>query len=121
MASKQRPNKPYDIFLSYANDDLSRVGPLVQALESMGWRVWWDRRIPAGRTFRQVIAAALDDSCCVVVVWTATSVERNWVLEEAEVGAERGSLIPVFLDDIQAPFGFRLIQGARLDTHKRQD
>jgi hypothetical protein len=33
-----------DIFLSYAREDQSRVGPLVRALEGQGWSVFWDRR-----------------------------------------------------------------------------
>jgi len=42
-----------DIFLSYASEDRARVLGLVKALEAQGWTVFWDRMIPAGKTFRR--------------------------------------------------------------------
>ena len=56
-----------DIFLSYVREDLERAKVLVQALEEQGWRVWWDRTITPGQSFKAVIARALDDARCAVV------------------------------------------------------
>ncbi len=36
-----------DIFISYANEDRETAAQFAQLLESVGLRVWWDRRIPA--------------------------------------------------------------------------
>jgi hypothetical protein len=44
-----------DIFISYANEDRDKAAKIAALLESAGWRVWWDRRIPAGRTWRAVL------------------------------------------------------------------
>ena len=44
-----------DIFLSYASEDLARIRPLVHFLTQHGWSVWWDRTIPLGKTYDQVI------------------------------------------------------------------
>ena len=44
-----------DIFISYANEDRESAAQLARTLETAGWRVWWDRRIPAGRTWRAVL------------------------------------------------------------------
>ncbi len=33
---------------------------IAEALEANGWAVWWDRRIPPGKIFAQVIKEALD-------------------------------------------------------------
>lgn len=49
-----------------------------------------------------------------VVVWTSRSVEKDWVLEEAQDGRERDILLPVFLEKVRPPRGFRLIQAAEL-------
>jgi hypothetical protein len=68
-----------DIFLSYANEDLPRVLPLVRALERRGWSVWWDRAILPGRTYDIVIEEALEAARCVIVVWSNTSVTSDWV------------------------------------------
>ena len=105
-----------DIFLSYARDDRERVAPVARALEAAGYSLWWDPAIHPGESFRAEIEEALGSSKCVVVVWTKTSITRNWVIEEAEDGLQRGILVPILLDDISAglPRGFRHVQGANL-------
>jgi hypothetical protein len=103
-----------DIFISYANQDRSRVRTLADALSAHGWSVWWDRQIPAGRTFDQVIAEALASARCVVVLWSRQSIQSHWVREEAEEGRKRGILIRVLLDAVQPPLGFSRIQAADL-------
>jgi hypothetical protein len=103
-----------DIFISYASDDRARVKPLADALGKKGWSVWWDRTIPAGRTFDEVIDEELSAARSVIVVWTSSSVKRNWVLEEAEDGLERGILVPVLMDKVRPPRGFRRIQAGDL-------
>lgn len=44
-----------DIFVSYATEDRDRVRPLVEVLEAEGWDVFWDREIPPGRSWDDVI------------------------------------------------------------------
>ena len=72
-----------DIFISYANDDRPRAQALAETLEGQGWSVWWDRVIPAGRTFDEVIEEALDESKCIIVLWSTRSVKSRWVRTEA--------------------------------------
>ena len=104
-----------DIFLSYASEDLARIRPLVHFLAQQGWSVWWDRTIPLGKQYDQVIDEALKAARCVVVVWSQASVASHWVREEAVEGREQGILVPVMIDgDIRPPLGFRLLQTARL-------
>ena len=66
-----------DIFISYASDDEAETKKLAHALESQGWSVWWDRSIPVGQSFDVVIEEALDESKCVVVIWSKVSVKSN--------------------------------------------
>src|SRR5262245_50860927 len=103
-----------DIFISYSSDDRDRVLPLVNALEKTGWSVFWDRTIPAGKTWRQVIGSEIQGCRSVVVVWTEKSVASEWVHEEAEAGKRKQILIPVLLDKVEPPFGFGTIQAANL-------
>ena len=74
-----------DIFLSYASQDRERVKPIVEALALQGWSVWWDRKIPFGKTFDQIIEEALDAAYCVVVVWSRNSVISEWVRNPEDV------------------------------------
>jgi TIR domain len=103
-----------DIFFSYAREDQARVVPMVTALEARGWSLFWDRHIPAGQTWRSHIGRALEQARCVVVAWSEHSINSKWVLEEADEGMEREVLVPVLLDSVRPPRGFRSIQAADL-------
>lgn len=109
-----------DIFISYAREDAERIQPLVRALENQDWVVFWDRRIPTGQTWRSYIGQALADARCVIVAWSADSIHSTWVAEEADEGKKREILVPILLDDIEPPIGFRSIQAANL-TGWRED
>jgi formylglycine-generating enzyme required for sulfatase activity len=103
-----------DIFISYARVDRPRAATIAKALEDPGWSVWWDWRIPAGKTFRQVIQEQLDNARCVIVLWSAKSITRKWVIEEAQKGEDRGILVPALIENVRPPLGFRGIQAADL-------
>ena len=103
-----------DIFVSYSSADRDRVEPLANALRAEGWSVWWDRTIPAGQNYHEVIEAALAAARCVIVVWSAESIKSEWVRAEAEDGQQRHLLVPVRIDGAVPPLIFRQIQTADL-------
>lgn len=103
-----------DVFVSYASEDRDRAGQLAQALGARGWSVWWDRKIIAGQAFDQAIERELETARCVVVLWSAHSVDSEWVKNEAAVAAERGVLIPALIDGVRLPLEFRRKQTADL-------
>jgi len=103
-----------DIFISYASPDREKTKALAAALQKKGWSVWWDRKIPPGKTFSQVIKEALDISKCIVVLWSKPSVGSDWVQNEAAEGAQRKILVPALIEDVEIPFEFRRIQAANL-------
>jgi len=103
-----------DIFLSYAKQDRDVARRLSRLLVKAGWTVWWDRRIPAGRTWRRMLESALRDMRCMVVLWSSHSIESDWVKEEAEEARVRRKLLPVLIETVNPPVGFRNIQAADL-------
>ena len=103
-----------DIFISYAREDEDHVKDLVDALEQRGCSVFWDRRVPPGQTWRSHIGDALNGAKCVIVAWSRYSVNSRWVTEEADEGLKRNALIPVLLEAVDPPLGFRSIQAANL-------
>ena len=105
-----------DVFISYAAGDEPRASELAAALETKGWTVWWDRHIPPGRTFDEVIEQALTQARCVVVLWSAESVKSRWVRTEASVAAERGTLVPALIEPVAIPLEFRRLQAADLTS-----
>jgi TIR domain len=106
-----------DIFISYASEDRPRAEVLAQTLvEGHGWSTFWDRTIPIGKTWRETIGRELKGARCVIVLWSKTSIESGWVQEEADDAKRRGVLVPILIEDVQPPIGFRSIQAARLEN-----
>jgi len=103
-----------DIFLSYKSEDQAKAQIIAEALERNGYSVWWDRVIPPGRTFDEVIEEELDAAKCMVVLWSEESVKSEWVRTEVSEGKRRKILIPVLIEDVTPPLAFRLIEAAKL-------
>jgi hypothetical protein len=103
------------IFISYASEDRPSAERLAHALAANGFTVWWDRKIPLGSSFDQVIEDNLAQADCVLVLWTAFSVQSRWVRAEASEAAAREVLIPVLMEpELRLPLEFRLLQAANL-------
>lgn len=104
-----------EVFISYTRNDRPKAEKLARAFESQGLSVWWDREIPAGRTFDDVIEEAIHSAQCILVLWSNESTASRWVRTEAGEGAERGALVPVLIEpDVKIPLAFRRIQAADL-------
>ena len=99
-----------DIFISYSREDRRRVDPLVKALRRHGYSVWWDRDLAGGSRYLEETEAELKAAKAVLVVWTKTSVASHWVADEAGAARDMRKLVPVSLDGIMPPLGFRQFQ-----------
>ena len=98
------------IFVSYSRLDRDAVLPIINALSELGHSVWWDGLLEGGDRFSQVTENALETSDVVLVIWTKTSVNSDWVRDEATRGRDRKCLLSVSLDGTEPPLGFRQIQ-----------
>ncbi|MEN8118125.1 MAG: toll/interleukin-1 receptor domain-containing protein [Bacteroidota bacterium] len=103
-----------DIFISYSSADRDKAKIFANALEQHGWSVWWDRKIPPGKKYDEVIEEELDKAKCVVVLWSEESVKSDWVKEEITEAAQNDILVPVLIHSVRIPLGFRRIQAAML-------
>jgi hypothetical protein len=102
------------IFLSYASEDRDRAREVAVDLEALGWDVWWDRRLQAGKTFSGVIESEIGKAGCVLVLWSKASIGSRWVRDEANEGLERNILVPALIEQVEPPMGFRSIHAADL-------
>ncbi len=103
-----------DIFISYANTDRPSAQLFADALKACGWSVWWDREIPLGTSFDQVIEEHLNGARCVIVLWSTAAIRSRWVKTEAASAADRERLILILIEDVPIPLEFKRIQTAAL-------
>ena len=107
-----------DIFISYAREDRAQAQAIAAVFQGQGWSVWWDRSIPPGRSFDQVIEEALAAARCVVVIWSKSSATSDWVKTEAAEGLARKILVPVRTEETNLPLEFRRLQTVDLTGWK---
>ena len=109
-----------DVFVSYKAEDRRRVEPLVAALEAEGFSVWWDAHIGGGTHWREDIQEHLEAAKCVIVAWTKRSVghDGDFVRDEATEARRRGTYLPIRLEAVEPPLGFREVQALSLHGWK---
>lgn len=98
--------KPITLFLSYAHADEAKARRISTALRQAGYEVWWDELIEGGAAYARSIDRALQTADVVIVLWSAISVESDWVRDEAVQGRDRQRLVPLRLDGTRPPLGF---------------
>ena len=81
-----------EIFISYASSDRTRVKSSAEALGQQGYSVWWDSKIPPGKTFDEVIAEAVGKAKCIVVLWSKEWVKSDWVKVDVGIGKRHDPL-----------------------------
>ena len=91
-----------DVYLVYPTADADRAGEIGAALADCGW----DVRIPD--EFVESDRNELRTSRCVVVIWSEYSDPLpGYVRSELWAAKQRQVLVPVFVDDVEPPPGFR--------------
>ena len=103
-------DKAITLFLSYARADGDFAHRLASRLEQAGFTIWWDALIEGGEAYSRSIAEALEKADVVLVLWSAKSVDSDWVRDEASQGRERHRLVPLTIDGTRPPLGFRQYQ-----------
>ena len=104
-----------DIFISYAREDEATAIHLRDVLVEQGWDIWRDREgIVTGTSWEQSIEQALQAARCVIVVWSRNALASHFVRDEASVARNAGKLVPVQIENVEIPLGFRGIQTSNL-------
>jgi hypothetical protein len=103
-----------DIFISYKREEQDKARQLANALEKMGWSVWWDPKLRAGEYFDDVIEKALQEARCVIVLWSELSVQSRYVKDEASYALSSAKLVPVAIEGVELPFRFKGVHTPQL-------
>ena len=96
----------HDLFVSYAHEDKLLVRRLVGLFEQQGWSVWWDELVSVGVKFSSLLDEALGQSRCVIVCWTKSSLQSEYVRSEAHRGNARAVLVQIMLEEVDLPSPF---------------
>ena len=87
------------IFVSYGREDEKLVGPVSQLIEYGDADVFWDKKIPPGSQWKEVIADRVRSADKVVILWCCHSGASQWVPWEVSIAREdaRKPVTPVLL------------------------
>ena len=99
-----------DVFISYSRKDRERCTAIREALTELGVDVWFDVGIGAGSAFDREIEKQIEEARALLVLWSADSVESDWVRNEARTGKVRDRLVAVQIDECELPLEFQSIQ-----------
>jgi len=89
-----------DVFISYKREDRGTAQRLADALEQLGFDVWWDLDLLAGDEYRNVIRAVIDQCSAAIVLWSTRSIESDFVMDEASHAKRKGKLCPALIDNV---------------------
>jgi len=113
----EAPHGP-TIFISYAREDVDRIWPIAEGLETLGWQVWWDfPTLSPALLFTNESLAALGDTKWIVFMWSQSSVEPEWSAQELLDVLKHRRVVSVTLDDdLNVPQPFNQLEQHNLSN-----
>jgi len=96
-----------NVFISYKREERARCERIANKLKALNLDVWFDARLPSGKSFDREIETTIKKAKTVLVLWSPASVESEWVRNEASIGKERGILAAAQLAPCELPIAFR--------------
>jgi hypothetical protein len=84
----------FDVFVSYAREDVNRLAATIAFLEGRGYSVFWDKRLLAGRDWQDQLRTEIKLARKVLALWSAAA--------SASHGEEK--LVPLWLADCARPW-----------------
>lgn len=95
-----------DVFISYKREERARCERIADKLKALNLDVWFDARLPSGKSFDREIESTIKAAKAVLVLWSPASVESEWVRNEAGIGKARGVLAAAQLASCELPIAF---------------
>lgn len=105
-----------DVFISYKREERTRVEVIASALRELKLTVWFDAKLPSGKTFDNEINREVRNAKSVLVCWSRAAAESEWVRAEASIGRQRGVLTACFLEPCDLYPPFNLVHAEDLST-----
>ena len=94
--------EPY-LFVSYAHTDTECIIPILEELDKLGYRFWFDEGIYSGDEWREVVASHLLGSKIVLAFISSDFCESKNCKDEINLAHEHVTIIPVYIDSTENP------------------
>lgn len=109
--------EPY-IFISYARVDADKVTPLLEALSSAGYRIWYDAGIQSGADWLEVLLGKVAACEVFCPLFSEAFKDSHYCYEETEWAYQkRKTIVPVYLEEL-TPDGLRLFYQRLLQSRQ---
>jgi hypothetical protein len=109
-----------DVFISYSRLDQERVKLIADRLTSLGYSVWWDRRLRPGQVSIDEIERELDGARAVLTAWSRNARNSTWVFAESSRALDAGKLLQLKLDSAQPPLPFDALECADMSAERAE-
>lgn len=106
-------------FASYKREDLYRIAPIINLVRKYGMPVWYDRGIPGGAEWDEVIEDRLENSRFVLLFTSQAAIESKYVRREVKFADALGvQVLAILLEDATLAHGMRMLltQYQMIDT-----
>lgn len=98
------------VFVSYKRADIKRVCQIIRTLQTMGLPVWYDRGIPGGAEWDEIIEDRLKHAPFVVLCASQAAIESKYVRREVKFADVMDvPLVPVLLEDVSMRHGMSML------------
>jgi serine/threonine protein kinase len=98
-----------DVMISYSRDTKKTVDKLADTLQKRNLSVWYDEYLHWGDDFTAEIQEKIITSSAVLVIWSKSACESDWVKGEADRARKCSKLIQAKIEDCQLPVPFNTL------------
>jgi len=99
-------------FISYSHRDRALARRLSEVLSKFDLEHWWDDRIELSARWSAELERRLLAATSIVVLWTSSSTQSEWVCREATFAAESSKLVQLRISNATLPHPFAELQAA---------
>jgi len=105
----------YDVFISYSRADTERIAPLLDELQRLGYRVFFDQKsIEVAEDWMRVLERSVRSSRALILCWSEHAKPSEYVSHEYHgAGALNRPIFPWLLDNTPLPVGLEKVQGIK--------
>ena len=101
-------DKPY-IFISYSHKDDRKVWEIVEVLDKLGYRVWYDKGIDPGTEWDLIIANHIVKCSLLIAMISNNYIESNNCKNEIKFASSKNkSRLLIYIEDVSLPIDMEL-------------